>query len=122
VGSNRRYADGVAAISVERMFERTIAEVGEPDSLHESELDLAHTPVTRSPVAREVVAWVRYGTHPVRVRATTHTWTPNAVAIQWPVPGGGTHRAWVWIGAIIDWVPPKPRKHLPVLGDHDIPE
>jgi hypothetical protein len=73
---------------------------GEPDSLSDAELQLDREPLTRTPAPRPVRAWVRYGEVPLMVEAVAVAWTEYAVAIKWPAPGGGEHRAWVWASAV----------------------
>jgi hypothetical protein len=79
--------------------DESIMRGGTPDTLSDLELDLSHEPLTRSPVARLVRAWVRYGTVPLLVEAEAVAWTEYAVAILWPTPEG-EHRGWVWASAV----------------------
>lgn len=70
-----------------------------PDTLTTTELDLAKEPLTRTPIARPVRAWVRYGSVPLLVDAEAVAWTEHAVAIRWRSPDG-EQRAWVWASAV----------------------
>jgi hypothetical protein len=70
-----------------------------PGTLSPTELQLDKEPLTRTPVARPVKAWVRYGTVPLLVEAEAVAWTEHAVAIRRPSPEG-EHRAWVWASAV----------------------
>jgi hypothetical protein len=71
----------------------------EPVTLTPTELELEREPLTRTPIARPVRAWVRYGAVPLLVDAEAVAWTEHAVAIRWKSPDG-EHRAWVWASAI----------------------
>lgn len=70
-----------------------------PDTLTPAEIDLDKEPLTRTPVARPVKAWVRYEGVPLLVDAEAVAWTEHAVAIRWRAPDG-QHRAWVWSSAV----------------------
>ena len=92
----------VAAIDVKgvvRAWTKAMAEHS-PDGLRPSELRLDREPLTRSPVAVPVFAWVRYGGIPVRVSGHTTAWTERATAVRWFTPSGDEHRAWVWSSAV----------------------
>jgi hypothetical protein len=71
----------------------------EPDTLSPAELQLDREQLTRTPIAKPVVAWVRYGKVPVEVDAEAVAWTPRAIAIRWKV-GDVVHKAWVWESAV----------------------
>lgn len=70
-----------------------------PETLTPTELQLEKEPLTRTPVARPVRAWVRYGEVPLLVDAEAVAWTDHAVAIRWMGPDG-EQRAWVWTSAV----------------------
>jgi hypothetical protein len=72
---------------------------GKPASLSPLELELGKEPLTRTPTARPVKVWVRYGDEPVLVDAEAVAWTEHAVAVRWATPEG-EHRAWVWASAV----------------------
>jgi hypothetical protein len=99
VGTNRRYAESLDRRVEQREAERAMRE-HEPSSLHRVELDLEHEPLTRAPDPVAVEAWVRYGPTAVNVRGVATAWTARAVAVKWPTPDGGEHRAWVWASAV----------------------
>jgi hypothetical protein len=71
----------------------------QPESLTPTELELAREPLTRTPIARPVRAWVHYGAVALQVEAEAVVWTEHAVAIRWRSPEG-EHRAWVWASAV----------------------
>ena len=99
MGTNRRYAESIDRRMDERIAQQVMRET-EPDSLTDAEMQRDTEPVTRTPVARPVTAWVRYGKMPMRVEAEAVAWTSNAVAIRWPGPDGVVHKAWVWASAV----------------------
>jgi len=98
LGTNKRYADSIDRRMGERVAE-TVMRGKQPESLTPTELELAREPLTRTPVARPVRAWVRYGAIPLMVEAEAVAWTEYAVAIRWRSPEG-EHRAWVWVSAV----------------------
>jgi hypothetical protein len=53
-----------------------------PDALTPTELQLDKEPLTRTPVARPVKAWVRYESVPLLVDAEAVAWSEHAVAIR----------------------------------------
>lgn len=75
-----------------------------PTSLHRNELDLEHEPLTGTAAGpRRGVGsrpWVRYGGRAVNVRGVATAWRSRVVAVKWPTPDGGEHRAWVWASAV----------------------
>lgn len=95
MGSSKRYAD-----HYDRLMEHRVTMHGSPESLTDAELEKEVQPVTRTPVALPVWAWVRYQAGPVRVEAEAVAWTPRAVAVRWSTPDGRTDRAWVWASAV----------------------
>jgi hypothetical protein len=82
----------------ERVAE-TVMRGKHPETLSPTELELETEPLTRTPIAPKVRAWVRYGDVPLLIDAEAVAWTEHAVAIRWPAPEG-EHRAWVWASAI----------------------
>src|SRR5690348_11325515 len=98
MGSNRRYAEHYDKLAGQRILE-VVARDTEPQTLKSEELDLAHEPLTRTPVPRPVRAWVRYGETPILVDAEMVAWTSRAAAVRWRV-GEVEHRAWVWGSAV----------------------
>ena len=99
LGTSKRYAD-----HYDRMMDTRIAQTvmrrRQPETLTSEQLDLEREPLTRAPAPRPVKAWVRYGGDVLRVDAEAVAWTDYAVAVRWPGPDGGEHRAWVWAGAV----------------------
>ncbi|CAN5358403.1 hypothetical protein BH11ACT3_BH11ACT3_19340 [soil metagenome] len=95
MGTNKRYAD-----HFDHLTERRVKMRGEPQSLSDAELERDKQPITRTPIALPVWAWVRYSDGSIKVEAETVAWTPRAVAVRWEAPGGETHRAWVWASAV----------------------
>ncbi|MBH0082447.1 hypothetical protein [Salinibacterium sp. SWN167] len=73
---------------------------GEPFTLTDDELELDKLPLTRTPVAVQAVAWVRYGGVPLRLPVEVVAWTERAVAIRWKTATGSVHKAWVWASAV----------------------
>ena len=80
-------------------IEQSIMRDSQPESLTPAELQLDKEPLTRTPVARPVKVWVRYGVVPLLIDAEAVAWTEHAVAVRWKSPDG-EHRAWVWASAI----------------------
>ena len=72
----------------------------EPFSLTTAELELDTQPLTKTPIAKPVRAWVRFGSVALRVDAEAVAWTERAVAIRWTMASGAEHRAWVWASAV----------------------
>jgi hypothetical protein len=95
MGTSKRYVD-----HFDHLTERRVKMRGEPQTLSAAELDSDREPVTRTPVALPVWAWVRYPEGSIRVDAEAVAWTSRAVAVRWPTPDGQTHRAWVWASAV----------------------
>jgi len=77
----------------------TIIRGKQPESLTPAEIDLGQEPLTRTPKAQPVTAWVRYAGVPLLIEAEVVAWTEYAVAIRWRTPEGA-HRAWVWASAV----------------------
>lgn len=100
------------------MYERIVAAGAKPITLSPQEIDLEHQAVTTPARRPKVIAWVRYGNDPIRVRGEIHKWTDDAVAIVWKIPSGEQHHAWIWRGAVIEVLPEeRNREFRPVLGD-----
>lgn len=99
MGTNKRYTDSIDRRMDARIAERIMAE-REPSTLTDRELERDEEAVTRTPLPRSVVAWVRYGEDAIRVDAEAVAWTAYAVAIRWTTPAGKEHRAWVWSSAV----------------------
>lgn len=99
MGSNRRYAEYYDRKMDQRILEMAMRDDA-PHTLVKMELELDTMPLTRTPVAVPVKAWVRYGSQAVKVDAEAVAWTPKAVAIRWKTPSGEEHRAWVWASAV----------------------
>jgi hypothetical protein len=95
MGTSKRYAD-----HFDRLTERRVKMRGEPQSLTDAELERDKLPLTRTPVAVPVWAWVRYPDGAIRVDGEAVAWTSRAVAVRWLAPDGQTHRAWVWASAV----------------------
>jgi hypothetical protein len=98
LGTNKRYADSIDRRMGERAAE-TVMRGKQPETLTPTELELTREPLTRTPVARPVRAWVHYGAVALLVEAEAVAWTEHAVAIRWQSPEG-EHRAWVWASAV----------------------
>lgn len=99
MGTNKRYAESIDR----RMHENVNAMIMRdhvPSSLTDQELELDRLPITRTPVAEKVTAWVRYGDVPLLVDAELVAWTPRACAVRWITKAGVEHRAWVWASAV----------------------
>ncbi len=99
MGTNKRYAAAVDRRMDAKILERAAREGGPLQSLTAAELELDKVAVTIDPQPKPVRAWVRFGSTPVWVDAEACRWTPDAVAIRFPV-GGVEHRAWVWASAV----------------------
>ena len=97
--TNRRYADAIDRRMNARIAEHETAGVA-PSSLTPEELELMTEPLTKTPVPRQVRAWVRFGQVAMKVDAEAVGWTGRAVAIRWTMPSGTEHRAWVWASAV----------------------
>lgn len=95
MGTSKRYA-----AHYDRLNERRAVMRGEPQSLTDAELERDIQPLTRTPVAMPVRAWVRYEGGAIQVDAEAVAWTARAVAIRWEAPDGRTDRAWVWASAV----------------------
>ncbi|WP_249354044.1 hypothetical protein [Microbacterium sp. 2FI] len=65
-----------------------------PDERQESTL-----PVTRDPLPKACIAWVRFGPHAVRVEGVVVVWNDVACGIQFTV-GEKELRCWVWANAV----------------------
>jgi hypothetical protein len=98
VGTNKRYADSIDRRMGVQVSE-SIMRGAQPGTLSPAELQLETKPLTRTPVARPVKAWVRYGAVPLLIDAEAVAWAEHAVAFRWPSPDG-EHRAWVWASAV----------------------
>lgn len=101
MGTNKRYADAIDRRMNERIVE-VVTRDKTPSTLSPAELALDVEPITRTPVARPVKAWVRYGDVPLLVEAEVVAWTSRAAAVRWRSPAGEVHRAWVWLSAVTD--------------------
>jgi len=99
MGSTTKYADFYEREATNKHWAEVMAK-GVPASLKSFEIDLEHQALTRSPKARPVTAWVRYGDEAVHVLGWTTAWTDRAVAVRWITPHGVEHKAWVWSGAV----------------------
>lgn len=95
MGTSKRYVD-----HFDRLNERRVKMRGEPQSLTDAELERDTQPLTRTPLAMPVRAWVRYEGGAIQVDAEAVAWTPRAVAIRWEALDGQTHKAWVWASAV----------------------
>lgn len=100
MGTNKRYADHYDRLMSDRIAE-VVARGAQPDTLTDAELDLENEPLTRTPKARPVKVWVRYGSAPLLVDAELVAWTSRAAAVRWKV-GDAQHKAWVWGSAVSD--------------------
>ncbi|MEJ1154621.1 DUF4145 domain-containing protein [Microbacterium marmarense] len=101
IGSNKRYSEHYDRLMDDRVLSRTAAG-GDLQSLAPMELRLDQVPLTIDPTqSRQVKAWVRFGSTPIRVDAAVARWTPGAVGIVFEVDGKA-FRCWVWAGAIIE--------------------
>lgn len=98
MGSNRRYAQGVAA-DVDRQILTAVTK-SQPISLSDDELDKDHQHPHQPSTPIPVRAWVRYPEMPVRADGYAIAWTDRAVLVEWPTMGGGVARAWVWASAV----------------------
>ncbi len=99
MGTNKRYADAIDRRVRERTDQEAMRTL-KPASLEQRELELHRLPLTRTPVALPVWAWVHYGSAAIRVDAEIVAWTSRACAIRWKTPDGFTHKAWVWASAV----------------------
>lgn len=98
MGSTPRAVEANRIAKLRREWD-TAMRSGTPVSLTPTEVDLEEHPLTQSRRPLPVIAWVRYGTTPVRVKGFTSMWTDMAAKVRWTVPQGGWHEAWVWFGA-----------------------
>ena len=99
LGTNKRYSDSIDRRMNSRIAEREVEGL-KPFTLTPDELELATEPLTRTPVPKPVRAWIRFGSHAIKVDAEAVAWTNRAVAIRWTMPSGAQHRAWVWASAV----------------------
>ena len=98
MGTNKRYAAQLDKRMDDRIMQSVTAE--QPlQSRTEKELRLDVYPLTTSPQPLEVLAWVRFGPYPMRVRARAVRWTLKAVGIEFTI-GEAEHRTWVWANAV----------------------
>lgn len=95
MGSNRRYGDR----SVDRWIDQATVQ-GEPVSLTDAELGKPYTPLTLSPEAIPVLAWLLFPSGPLQVRGEAIAWTARAVLVRWKRFSEQDHHVWVWAGAV----------------------
>jgi hypothetical protein len=100
MGERSRYQPSYDRARAEKHYAEIMNRGDSPTSLSELEREEGEVPVTRSPRAIAVAAWVRYGLTPVLVNGYTRSWTNRAVEVVWRTPKGDTHRAWVWANAV----------------------
>ncbi|WP_165068691.1 hypothetical protein [Marisediminicola senii] len=95
----RQLLSRVVPISSDRRMSERVVEAAvrgvPPLTLTDAELELDVLPLTKTPKAELVTAWVRFGPEAFRVEARAVAWTPKAVAIEWEMPWGARHREWV---------------------------
>lgn len=98
MGTSRRYSDHYDRLMDERILQR-IASEGPLQSLTPEERQDDVLPVTRDPQPKDCLAWVRFGPHPVRVKAVVVVWNDVACGVEFSV-GERRLRCWVWSSAV----------------------